>query len=579
MTSCEDITGAVLTPAEAAALNNAPVSVAGNDQSYNCVAGTTMANLSGSASSDEDGNLLTYSWNLNGVEVSTSENYSPSLGHGTHTFTLTVSDGELSASDDVVVTVVTDVSPPTITLAGDATMSLTIGAAFTDPGATAADACDGPVTVSVGVDGVDVNTPGDYIVTYTATDAGGNSSTVDRVVTVFNTAPEVVDAIYGVELSFGDDLLSATIDLSTVFGDVNVNDVLTYSYTNADEGVALSSMTGSMLSFEAVDLGESFVAVTAVDPWGAQVIQPFVVTVNVTPDLAGALLFAETKIDLKKEVDVFSGNIVINETHEHEQDGHNHDHEELKIDKDVHIAAGYKVMADGIKVKHNTLIESDVYVNELENQGDITGDIYEFGATPLFSTLPPFKSAPAGSQNITVHRNDELILEPGDYHRIKVEDYGILTFTGGVYNIEKLEAKKHSHIRFEESTEIRVEKELKIKKDVYVGPAAGSYIDASDIIFYVDNEHHHNDDHDHHHHHHHHTAKLEENVLFYGTIYSPEGKVELKKKASFTGAILAAEIKIDKESELTLDSYFDVPVGGGVFKRAGTAWVEPAMAV
>jgi len=79
MTSCEDITDAVLTPDEAAALNNAPVSVAGADQYIDCAPGTATANLSGSASSDEDGNLLSYSWSLNGSEVSTSENYSPTL--------------------------------------------------------------------------------------------------------------------------------------------------------------------------------------------------------------------------------------------------------------------------------------------------------------------------------------------------------------------------------------------------------------------------------------------------------------------------------------------------------------------
>ncbi|MBT4944805.1 MAG: DUF5011 domain-containing protein [Candidatus Marinimicrobia bacterium] len=556
-------------------INAAPVAAAGDDVAINCIIDDVAVNLDGSASTDPDGDALSYSWSLGGNVVSSTAAYTPSLGAGSHTFTLTVTDiYAASSSDNVLVEITADTEPPVITMLGDNPMELGLYLAYAEAGIEAEDACGSDVTIDIS-GSVDINIPASYTITYTATDEGGNASTAERVVEVVNTAPIVANAIDDFEISYGDDVLSADIDLLTVFSDADTSDVLSYSFTSSNGDAVTSSLTGSVLSFDVVDLGESFVEVTAVDPWEAEVSTSFVVTVNVTADLAGALLFAETKIDLKKDIEVFSGNIVINETHEHEQDGHNHDHEELKIDKDVTIAAGYKVMADGIKVKHNALIASDVYYNELENQGDITGDEYTFGDTPMFSTMPPFKSAPAGSQNIRVRKNQDLVLEPGDYHHIKVEDRGTLTFTGGVYNIEKLEAKKQSHIRFEEATEVRVEKELKIKKDVYVGPANGSYIDASDIIFYVDGNHHHNEDH--HHHHHHHSVKMEDDVVFYGTIYAPESKVELKKKTAFTGAILAAEIKIDKEADLALDSYFGGS-GAGLAKGGNGAWVEPEMA-
>ncbi|MBC8401162.1 MAG: T9SS type A sorting domain-containing protein [Candidatus Marinimicrobia bacterium] len=276
-------------------------------------------------------------------------------------------------------------------------------------------------------------------------------------------------------------------------------------------------------------------------------------------------------------VEVSSGNVIVNNAHVHgngnddgdddddedddeddddddedddedDDDNHHHHHYELKVDKDTYMAPGYRLMADGIQIKKNALIESDVYANDLDNKGNITGDIFSAVVTPLFNSLPPFKSAPAGSQNITVKKNQELVLEPGDYRRIMVKDRGILILTGGVYNIEKLEAKKHSHIRFEEATEIRVERKIKISKQAYVGPANNSFIGASDIIFYISGDEHH-------------VAKLEERVEFYGTIYTMDGKVELKKKTLFTGAILAPEVKVDKESVLTLDSFFDQSTG------------------
>jgi len=106
-----------------------------------------------------------------------------------------------------------------------------------------------------------------------------------------------------------------------------------------------------------------------------------------------------------------------------------------------------------------------------------------------------------------------------------------LTFTGGVYNIKKPEVKKYSHVRFEASSEVRTEDEMKISRKVYVGPAGGSFIDASDIIFYVAGDGHH-------------AAKLEEEVEFNGTIYALYGEVELKKKVSFTGAMLGDEVEV-----------------------------------
>jgi len=59
----------------------------------------------------------------------------------------------------------------------------------TDPGATATDDIDGDLTAAIVVTGaVDTATEGLYTLTYTATDAAGNSANVSRVVTV-NVAP------------------------------------------------------------------------------------------------------------------------------------------------------------------------------------------------------------------------------------------------------------------------------------------------------------------------------------------------------------------------------------------------------
>ena len=67
--------------------------------------GSATVTLDGSGSYDPNGDALTYSWTLDGTEVSTAVSFSYDLDIGVYTFTLTVSDVELTASDDVVVTV------------------------------------------------------------------------------------------------------------------------------------------------------------------------------------------------------------------------------------------------------------------------------------------------------------------------------------------------------------------------------------------------------------------------------------------------------------------------------------------
>jgi hypothetical protein len=79
-----------------------------------------------------------------------------------------------------------DLTPPTITLKGAASVTLTVGDTYTDAGATASDALDGDLTAKI-VTTNPVNTAqvGDYTVTYNVKDTSGNAATpVTRTVTV-----------------------------------------------------------------------------------------------------------------------------------------------------------------------------------------------------------------------------------------------------------------------------------------------------------------------------------------------------------------------------------------------------------
>lgn len=83
-----------------------------------------------------------------------------------------------------------DTESPVLALLGDNPLLHALGAAFIDPGATATDLCAGDLGGSIGITNtVNSSLTGSYTNTYTVTDASGNMTQTNRVVTVFLPPP------------------------------------------------------------------------------------------------------------------------------------------------------------------------------------------------------------------------------------------------------------------------------------------------------------------------------------------------------------------------------------------------------
>ncbi|MDR3456416.1 MAG: protease pro-enzyme activation domain-containing protein [Verrucomicrobiae bacterium] len=110
---------------------------------------------------------------------------------GTNAVVLTVKDASGNAAFSTNTIVVQDHTPPNLVLIGGSPYTNELGAAFTDPGVFAGDACAG--TVSLATNGVvNVTAIGTNTLVYIATDASGNTNAATRTVIVRDSTPPTI---------------------------------------------------------------------------------------------------------------------------------------------------------------------------------------------------------------------------------------------------------------------------------------------------------------------------------------------------------------------------------------------------
>jgi len=111
---------------------------------------------------------------------------------GDYTLTYTATDVAGNSAQATRLVHVVDTTPPVVTLNGAAELTLEAAVdSYEEAGATAMDACDGAIVVAI-TGSVDTSAVGDYTLTYTATDAAGNSAQVTRQVHVVDTTPPTI---------------------------------------------------------------------------------------------------------------------------------------------------------------------------------------------------------------------------------------------------------------------------------------------------------------------------------------------------------------------------------------------------
>ena len=267
---------------------------------------------------DPNGDLLTYSVTSSNPGVATASISGTDITvaavvPGSATVTVTASDpGGLQAGQSFVV-VVPNRAPeprgamPSVTVPAGGAETVDASSYFTEPdgetlaySATSSDQAAVAVAVAGSVVTVTAVARGTANVTVTATDPGGLAATQTFLVTVPNRAPVAGDPIPDVEVSVGE---AVAVNASAHFADPD-GDELVFAVAVSVDGVVRATVSGGVVSLEAVAQGMATVTVTATDPEGLSAESSFAATVpNRAPVAGDPIPDVEVAVGSAAEVD------------------------------------------------------------------------------------------------------------------------------------------------------------------------------------------------------------------------------------------------------------------------------------
>lgn len=194
-------------------------------------------------------------------------------------------------------------------------------------------------------------------------------------------------------------------------------------------------------------------------------------------------LFATHSMHLEQNSEVYSGGIGVNASG---TAPFLDSQVELSVGIGTSIASGCTVKANRIKVKQGSVVSGEVFYNVLDNNGTVTGAQHTPLSLPLCSTLPEFKSATPGTQDVTVPQNNAIVVQPGNYRDIQVRGGGTLTFTAGVYHLASLSTGDRVRLLFRGPSEVRIAGKFDADQDSYIGPEDTTSLSAGEIVFYIE---------------------------------------------------------------------------------------------
>ncbi len=320
-----------ITPVIPEAVNHAPTVETSISNVTTGVADGIKAVSFADVFADEDSDALTFTATSTNAGVATvavngSDLKITPVSAGTTTITVTADDGNGGTVDTQFNVTITPVIPeavnhaPTVetsisnvtTGVADGIKAVSFADVFADEDSdaltfTATSTNAGVATVAVNGSDLKITPVNAGTATITVTADDGNGGTVDTQfnVTITPVIPEAVNHAPTVETSISNVTTGAadgikTVSLAGVFADED-SDVLTYTATTTDTGVATVAVNGSDLKITPVNGGTTTITVTANDGNGGTVDTNFTLTVTLPPAVNHAPVVQSTINDISTE--------------------------------------------------------------------------------------------------------------------------------------------------------------------------------------------------------------------------------------------------------------------------------------
>lgn len=270
---------------------------------------------------------------------------------------------------------------------------------------------------------------------------------------------------------------------------------------------------------------------------------------QVSPGVGTAVLLATNSIQIEQSCVIVSGDLIVNNA----TVGPVFGELALSLDRSVTTPAGYKIAATSIDLDQSAAVGGDAYYNTLTNQGTIAGTLHTPLALPVFATLPPALVRPAGSDNVTVANGGQLTLDEGAYGDLVVGTSATLHLTGGGYAFRSIAVGNGGAVRYAAATSIVVSGRANFGSTSTVQPETGSGLTAASMLIQVDGIN--GSD----------GALLStppsvhvgQSSTMSANLYATAGAIIFDRAVVGTGAFLARDILLARDSRLTISSAFN----------------------
>lgn len=271
------------------------------------------------------------------------------------------------------------------------------------------------------------------------------------------------------------------------------------------------------------------------------------VTIQVKDVIGRVAVLGTHSVSILTGADVLSGDVVVNQIGSAPFLGAT----EVSLSGGVTTASGWDVQGNRVTIAATAAIASDVYSNQLTNNGTVTGALYNPLALPVFATLPTLLVSTPGTTDVNVGANGTRTLAPGSYRDLTVGKKGTVTFTGGTYHFRSIKLSgSEAKLFFSAPSAVRVQQRISTNNLAVIRPGTGSTATAATIVFHVGGingtggglaE----------------TPKAVEigaDSTFTANLYAPNGTIWIKDRTLATGAFLGKDVQIGPDVQVTLGS-------------------------